>query len=110
MTIAQPFHTRDFSEVLSDVKTQTGILALRDLASNARLCLHLSNERVQAVFVNGRPLRCTEEARCLLMQQFSAPAVSMQFEEAPQADLRKGLNICVAVSYTHLTLPTKRIV
>lgn len=94
MTTAQ-FHSRDFSEVLSDVRAETGILALRNLASNVRVCLHLSNEKVQAVFVNGRPMRCAQEARCMLIEQFSQPTKTIQFEAAEQADLRKGLSICV---------------
>ena len=95
MTLAGNFHNQDFSQALSSVKAQTGILAMKNLASEARMCLHLSNERVQAVFVNGRPLRCGEEARCLLLRQFSEPAGSIQFEQALPEDLRKGLDISV---------------
>ncbi|GHG07225.1 hypothetical protein GCM10017783_19720 [Deinococcus piscis] len=93
MTLAGTFHNQDFSQALSSVKAQTGILALKNLASEARMCLHLSNARVQAVFVNGRPLRCSDEARRLLLRQFSEPASSIQFEQALPEDLRKGLDI-----------------
>lgn len=95
MTLASRFHNQDFSEVLSSLRTQTGILALHNLANGARMCLHLRDARVQAVFVNGRPLRCSAEARRLLMRQFSEPAGSMQFEQALPEDLRKGLDICL---------------
>lgn len=93
MTLASNFHNQNFCQVLTSVKTHTGILALRNLAQEARLCLHVNNCRIQAVFLNGRPVRSSEEARSLLMQQFSDPISDFRFEQALPEDLRKGLDI-----------------
>ncbi|WP_261663121.1 hypothetical protein [Deinococcus sp. Marseille-Q6407] len=93
MTLVGNFQHQNFSEALSNVKAQTGILAFTNLASRARLCVHLSESRVQAVFVNGRPLRCGEEAHRLLCRQFSERAGGFWFEQALPEDLRRGLNI-----------------
>ncbi len=85
MTLTTHLETHNFFQALSSVQAQTGVLALQNQAGGVRLCLHLRDANIQAVFFNGRPLRCGEDLRKGL-----SIAVSELLAQAPQPAAPKG--------------------
>ncbi|MFC6616540.1 hypothetical protein [Deinococcus radiophilus] len=62
---------------------------------------------VQAVFLNGRPVRSSEEARSLLMQQFSDPISDFRFEQAcPKISVKVWISLWTTCWKT--LLPARR--
>ena len=84
---------QEFTKLLSNMQKETGVLAFRN--NSGKFCLHLKSSVIQAVFVDGRPLRDVNQARDLLLEQLCESSGECEFEEALPEDLRKGMNICV---------------
>lgn len=86
--LSATYSSNSLHHALVSLHGQSGILSVEN--ENGKHCLHVSNNIVSALFLNGRPILDNERARDLLFEGMALPVERSQFQPCFPGDLRRG--------------------